>query len=251
MRIDFNISQTEMGRFRTACEAVIRNVGNSTQAATEYAAWEIMSESLEQVPVDTGTLITSAYFGVSERSDVVSHRYGAILGYGTPEGLAEHMKLGSKTITVGADKTGGAVTSGGKVVQTIAGQSMKIRAEAPIEWIRPPSNNVNPKTGLQASTYAGRVHEDLDMPHPNGGKAKFLEDPIRNWAAGKFARTAMQYWKKAIITADGKHSYIRRRTRSGSFRYRRMPSKANYYEFKEHKEDVQRGGEYVRRGESK
>ena len=250
MRIDFNISQTEAGKFRTACEAVIRNVGNSSRAAVEYAGCDIMSDSLGQVPIDTGTLISSAYLGVSERSDVVSYRYGAILGYGSPEGLAKHTGLGSKTITT--KDVGGIVEQGGQVAKTLkGGRTMKYRIEAPIEWIMPPTNNVNPKNGLQASTYAARVHEDLDMPHPNGGKAKFLEDPIRNWAAGKFARTAMTYWARAITTGTAK-SYVPV-FRFGRFtgRYQFRTFKTNSYQFVERDKGVQRRGEYVLRGESK
>lgn len=38
---------------------------------------------------------------------------------------------------------------------------------------------INPKTGSQASSYMTIVHEDLSANHPNGGKAKYLEDPAR------------------------------------------------------------------------
>lgn len=164
MRIDFNISQAERGNFLNACEAVIRNVGAGTRVATLEAASDIMSSSLEQVPVDTGTLISSAFAGVSRRKDLSrnSYRYGAVLGYGDIRALTQHMELG------------------------------------PVDWFMDPTNPVNPKSSLPASVYAARVHEDLDMPHPNGGKAKFLEDPVRNWASGKFARTAMTYWARAI-----------------------------------------------------
>lgn len=40
----------------------------------------------------------------------------------------------------------------------------------------------NPKTLIPASVYARTVHEDLSAKHPNGGKAKFLEDPLRDFA---------------------------------------------------------------------
>jgi hypothetical protein len=30
-----------------------------------------------------------------------------------------------------------------------------------------------------ASAYAARQHEDLTLDHPNGGKAKYLEDPMK------------------------------------------------------------------------
>lgn len=218
MRIDFNISQTEAGKFRTACEATIRNVARGTKEATEYAAWSIMSDSLDQVPIDTGTLISSAYLGISRRSDVKGYVYGAILGYGDDEGLAGQVDFG------------------------------------PIDWAMRPTNNVNPKSGLQASTYAAKVHEDLDMPHPNGGKAKFLEDPIRNWAAGKFARTAMTYWKQSIEYFNMGHiheSYRRSTKRTHAPGWQRFSRIEAHVKFKQVGSGVQRGGEYVRRGESK
>lgn len=67
-----------------------------------------------------------------------------------------------------------------------------------VEWIKEPNDAVNPKSGVKASVYATRVHEDLDAIHPNGRKAKFLEDPVRNYAANNFARTVVNYWKRAI-----------------------------------------------------
>lgn len=30
-----------------------------------------------------------------------------------------------------------------------------------------------------SAPYAAKVHEDLEMAHPNGGQAKFLEQPLR------------------------------------------------------------------------
>lgn len=221
MRIDFNISQTEAGKFRTACEAAIRNVGEGTKAAAMDAGWNIMSDSLGEVPIDTGTLISSAYLGISRRTDIKNYRYGAILGYGDTEGLSQHVDFG------------------------------------PIEWHMEPTNNINPKNGLPASTYAAKVHEDLDMPHPNGGKAKFLEDPVRNWAAGNFARTAMTYWAKAISYVNlghfGKRYVPGNRYRSGQWKtvwnkYARVEA---HTKFVERDKGTQRGGEYVRKGESK
>lgn len=221
MRIDFNISQAERGNFINACEAVIRNVGAGTRIATLDAASSIMSESLEQVPVDTGTLVSSAFAGVSRRNDLSknSYRYGAILGYGDIRGLAPHMDLG------------------------------------PVEWFMDPTNPVNPKSSLPASAYAARVHEDLDMPHPNGGKAKFLEDPIRNWASGKFARTAMTYWADAI-------SYSGRAGRQSTFLFNWSwrehafkPKFVNMFRFPMRKTSwtqkgtgIQRGGKTVHKG---
>lgn len=51
---------------------------------------------------------------------------------------------------------------------------------------------VNPKTGLRASQYMLAVHEDLSARHPNGGKAKFLEDPIRDFQA--------EFYRKATVS---------------------------------------------------
>lgn len=44
-----------------------------------------------------------------------------------------------------------------------------------------PKDTINPKTGELASTYAIYVHERMDLTHPVG-KAKFLEDPVNDYA---------------------------------------------------------------------
>ena len=56
---------------------------------------------------------------------------------------------------------------------------------------------VNPKTGKPASYYALAVHEDLNAVHPIG-KAKYLEDPVREYAREKFPRTVFKYAQEAI-----------------------------------------------------
>ena len=43
-----------------------------------------------------------------------------------------------------------------------------------------PNTKINPKTGIPTEEYALKVHEDLYMNHPRGGKAKFLEDPFND-----------------------------------------------------------------------
>lgn len=48
---------------------------------------------------------------------------------------------------------------------------------------------VNPKTGERASHYMIAVHEDLTAVHPTG-KAKFLEDPIKEYQARALGRFA-------------------------------------------------------------
>ena len=52
-----------------------------------------------------------------------------------------------------------------------------------------PKDRPNPRTGQMASEYMLQVHEDLEAKHPIG-KAKFLEDPLREYQmefAGKSA----------------------------------------------------------------
>lgn len=56
---------------------------------------------------------------------------------------------------------------------------------------------INPKTGRRASSYMVVVHEDLDALHIIG-KAKFLEDPIRDYYRERFPRTIMQYVSDAL-----------------------------------------------------
>lgn len=211
MRIDFNLSQRERGKFVESCEAVIRNVGASTKSATVEAISDIMSDALDEVPIDTGTLASSIFGGVYQRMDLKGYRYGGVLGFGEPRGLA---------VNLGASN---------------------------IEWISEPNNAINPKSGLPASAYAARVHEDLDMPHPNGGKAKFLEDPVRNYAASKFARTAMVYWKRAIQWSNFVGNHLTRK--NGTWR-QTMGSKYKVFrnKFEQQSTGVQRGGERTWKG---
>lgn len=56
---------------------------------------------------------------------------------------------------------------------------------------------VNPKTGMPASSYMLAVHEDMTSHHPIG-KAKFLEDPVRAYAAEKFPKTVFKYAKDSL-----------------------------------------------------
>lgn len=60
-----------------------------------------------------------------------------------------------------------------------------------------PYDPVNPKTGKPASSYVIAVHEDLSKHHPIG-KAKFLEDPVRDYATRKFPRTVFKYAQDSL-----------------------------------------------------
>ena len=56
---------------------------------------------------------------------------------------------------------------------------------------------INLKTGTPVMDYAVVVHEDLEAIHPVG-KAKFLEDPIRDYASEKFPRTVIKHVGPAL-----------------------------------------------------
>ena len=60
-----------------------------------------------------------------------------------------------------------------------------------------PYDPINPKTGQPASAYVLAVHEDLSAHHPVG-KAKFLEDPVRDYATRKFPRTVFTYAQQSL-----------------------------------------------------
>lgn len=58
---------------------------------------------------------------------------------------------------------------------------------------------INPKTGKPASSYAVVVHEDLSAHHVMG-KAKFLEDPVRAYAAENFPRTVFKHAQESLAS---------------------------------------------------
>lgn len=56
---------------------------------------------------------------------------------------------------------------------------------------------VNPKTGAPASSYMMAVHEDLSADHPVG-KAKFLEDPVREYMQKNFKRAVEKHARDSL-----------------------------------------------------
>ena len=56
---------------------------------------------------------------------------------------------------------------------------------------------INPRTGKPASSYMLKVHEDLTAIHFIG-KAKFLEDPVRDYTLSKHPRTIIRYVSEAL-----------------------------------------------------
>ena len=148
--IDFNFPKNELQRFDATCQIAIQNVFRGTKKATEAACQEILGESMAQVPKETYTLLMSAYYEVSRRSDAAlsTWAYEAIIGYGGN------------------------------------------------------GDPINPKTGRPASSYMLAVHEDMTAMHLNG-KAKFLEDPVREYAASKFKRTVFKYAQESLASMSG------------------------------------------------
>jgi hypothetical protein len=141
----FDFEKNSLRDFEAHCETAIRNVGRGTKKATEEACREIMAASKEQVPKLTRTLLLSAFYEVTRRTDTAFSwwSYEAILGYGGN------------------------------------------------------GDPINPKTGKPASYYMVAVHENLDAVHPNG-KAKFLEDPVREYGARQFSKTVFKYAKESL-----------------------------------------------------
>jgi hypothetical protein len=142
---EFSFRKQDINTFAAKCEFAIRNVGKGTKKATEAAAKEIMDESKRQVPKLTETLLASAFYEVTRRTDTsaTTWAYEALLGYGGN------------------------------------------------------GDPINPRTGKPASSYMVAVHEDLDAVHPIG-KAKFLEDPVREYANKNFKRTVFKYAKESL-----------------------------------------------------
>jgi hypothetical protein len=144
---NFDFDQKSLNNFEARCEAAIRNLGGGAKKATIAACEEILGNSMAEVPKDTYTLLMSAFYEVSRRTDTAASTwaYEAIIGYGGN------------------------------------------------------GDPVNPKTGRRASSYMVKVHEDLSVYHHNG-KAKFLEDPVREYARENFPRTVFKYAQESLAT---------------------------------------------------
>ena len=85
MRVTMDVN---FNKFHKKCEAAISKVAQSTKKATIAACEEIMFESLKQVPRDTETLASSAFYGIKHAPD---YGFEATLGYG---GTAINPKTG-------------------------------------------------------------------------------------------------------------------------------------------------------------
>jgi hypothetical protein len=129
MKVTCNVDFDSVEIVNRNLNGVLTNVGKGTKWATEAACKLIYDATISQVPEDTGTLKSSAFWKVERRTELAasSWRYRGIVGYGGN------------------------------------------------------GDPVNPKTGRPASEYMVVVHEDLSAYHVKG-KAKFLEDPLREFS---------------------------------------------------------------------
>lgn len=139
MRATFDFNKND---FDAKCNVAISKLGNGSRKALIAACEEILDESMIQVPVETTTLMNSAFY---EITGDYKTGWNAILGYGGN------------------------------------------------------GDPINPKTGKPASSYMLAVHEDLTAHHPIG-KAKYLEDPVRDYAARKFPRTVFKYAQESLAS---------------------------------------------------
>ena len=210
MNIQFVMHHSYTNDFVNSCEAVIRNVGQGTLAATKQAVSEIMEESQRQVPVDTGALKASAWSEIRRRGDVKGYRYEGHMGYANRIGNAY------SSIT-----PSGRELSAGSTVFRHSGR-LDVKSAQP-DVARATTGMVNPKSGKAVSLYAARVHEDLRMPHANGTKAKFLEDPVRAYGASRFTRVAETYWKQSIEMMNLRVEFSGRKRNSSVMLNRRLP----------------------------
>lgn len=140
MRASFDFSYDSLKEFDARCTAAISKVGNGSRKALLEACNIILEDSTAQVPVDTSTLMDSAYF---EITGYWKTGWDATIGYGGN------------------------------------------------------GDPINPKTGKPASSYMVAVHEDLTAYHPLG-KAKYLEDPVREYARERFPRTVFKYAQQSL-----------------------------------------------------
>lgn len=140
MRATFTFDRGSIDYFDARCNVAISKLGNGSRKALVEACEEILDESLAQVPIETSTLMMSAFW---EITGYWKTGWDAVIGYGGN------------------------------------------------------GNPVNPLTGKPASSYALAVHEDLKAYHPIG-KAKFLEDPVREYAATKFPRTVFKHAQMSL-----------------------------------------------------
>lgn len=140
--LDFSFDKKSLSDFDAQCTVAISKLGNGSRKSLVAACEEILGESMAQVPLDTSTLMLSAFWEITGHWKT---GWNAVIGYGGN------------------------------------------------------GDPINPKTGKPASSYMVAVHENLNAHHPIG-KAKFLEDPVREYAREKFPRTVFKYAQESLAS---------------------------------------------------
>lgn len=209
MHVDWYISD-DNPRFLQMCEAVLRSVDDGSEDATEQACFEIIMDSLAQVPVETGALASTADYKVFPDKD------GEIIGVVGYAGASTTALMASSGPKISATPTGAISRDIGPYADKYSGTVGTVGAlisQGFIGGIRGTyGDEINPRSGIPVSRYAGIVHEDLSLQHPRGGKAKFLEDPVRAYTA-KFESVAEEHWRWAISSVWHKKQGYRGHTK--------------------------------------
>lgn len=144
--LNFSFDKKSLNDFDAQCSVAISKLGNGSRKALMQACEDILEDSMAQVPIDTSTLMLSAYWEIRGHWKT---GWDAVIGYGGN------------------------------------------------------GDPINPKTGKPASSYAVAVHEDLSAHHPIG-KAKYLEDPVRAYAAKRFPRTVFKYASESLADINNR-----------------------------------------------
>jgi len=99
--------------------------------------------------------------------------------------LAEIREQKSRQIRAGLTDFGEQVIAKAKSPEQTPVLTGTLRSTEHVEPVTQTGNvyTVTVAAGGPAAPYAVRVHEDLEMRHPRGGKAKFLEDPLNDLAS--------------------------------------------------------------------
>lgn len=79
MRATFDFSKDSLNEFEYRCNAAISKLGNGSRKALVVACEEILGESMAQVPLDTATLMLSAFW---EITGYWRTGWNATVGYG-------------------------------------------------------------------------------------------------------------------------------------------------------------------------
>lgn len=156
-----HIDDNSMEKWERRIYGMIEHAGVGGKQLVENASRIILDNSREYVPADTFTLLNSGYYKVNERGLYEDDS-------SSRKARRRAYNLYEGIVGYGDDKSAG---------------------------------GVNPRTGIPASKYAWKVHEDLAMQHPNGGQAKFLERAFREYVQAEYGSELVEY-EKSIYSGE-------------------------------------------------